>query len=89
MNFELNNVVKMILIFNKAETEIKNFLFLSASALKNKEYKIKSAENTLSAIENYKNLPVELRKELEKDKTGNINKIIEIEKLCKEVISKK
>ncbi|MEK6918672.1 MAG: hypothetical protein AABW73_01405 [Nanoarchaeota archaeon] len=84
MDYKLSEIAEMMKIYVRAEAETKDYLFLSASSMKNKEPKIKSAQRTIKAIEEYKKLPLELRKEIEKD--TNMSRIEMIEKLCQETI---
>jgi hypothetical protein len=86
MTYELKNIIKMMKIYSEVESEAKNFLFISAYPLKNKDQKVKIAHSTLKAIENYKKLDNEVRMELENDKNTNVSKLIELEKLCREAI---
>ena len=83
MNYKLKDLPTMFRIYHAVEMEIEKFLSISAYAMKNKVHKIKSAESTLRAIEEYKKLPTALRKKLEKDKTSNVSRIDEIEKMCR------
>lgn len=89
MAYEINEVAEMIKIYNNLESKIKDFLFISAAALKNKEHKIKSAEALLIAIQDYKKLPIKIRDELEKDEKLNVHKLVELEKLCREALNLK
>jgi hypothetical protein len=89
MTYELKDVLKMLRVYHGVESEAEKFLTVSSFAMKNKEYKEKCAESTLKAIEEYKKLPIELRKEIEKDPSTNVSKIIEIEKMCRDAIGKK
>ena len=86
MSYELTEVAKMMKVYSTLEAEAKNFLFISSYPMKNKDHKIKTALATLRAIEEYKKLPQEIRKELEKDKASSANSITELEKLCKEAV---
>jgi hypothetical protein len=88
MAYELNEVLNMLLVYHEVESQATEFLSFSAFAMKHKEHKIKSAQRTLKAIEEYKKLPSEIRKELEKDKNNNVSRIIGLERLCKETIAK-
>ena len=83
MTYELKDVLNMLRVFHEVESETKDFLYLSAFGMKYKDKIIKSAQTTLKAIEEYKKLPIELRKELENDKSTYVSKIIELEKACK------
>ena len=89
MAYELKDVLHIIQVYNNLESKIKDFLFISAAALKNKEHKIKSAEILLIAIQEYKKLPTPIRNELEKDKQLNVHKIIELERLCQNALKVK
>jgi hypothetical protein len=86
MAYELKEIVNFMQIYHNLESKAMDFLSISAGALKNKSYKIKSAQTTLNALKEYKKLPLELRKELEKDKMAQVSKIIELEKAAKKVI---
>lgn len=86
MAYKSKEVIQMLRIFKELESKAKDFLFLSAFPMKNKEQKVKSATATLKAIEEYKKLPLEIRKEVEADKNNHVSKIEELEKLCKEAI---
>ncbi len=89
MAYEIKEIVQMMKVYHTLESEAKDFMFISAASMKNKDYKIKRAETLLKAIEEYKKLPNELKVELEKDKTTTAYKIVELEKLCKEAIKVK
>jgi predicted enzyme involved in methoxymalonyl-ACP biosynthesis len=54
--------------------------------MKDKTHKVKSVKALLDAIEEYKKLPLELRAELEKDKSSNASRISQFEKLCNEAV---
>lgn len=82
MEFETKEIARMMKVYTRAESEIRDFLFISSYPMKNKDRNIKSAQTTLVAIEEYKKLPVELRKELEDDKNAYVSKVDEIERLC-------
>jgi uncharacterized protein Yka (UPF0111/DUF47 family) len=87
--YELKDIVKFMKAFHEIEACAKDFLYLSAFALANK-YKDKivgSAQGTLKAIEEYKKIPPELRKELENDKSTFVSKITELEKECRKAIT--
>lgn len=86
MTYELTEVTKMMKVYSIFEAEAKNFLFISSYPIKNKDNKIKTALATLKAIQEYKKLPQEIQKELEKDKNSAANSITELEKLCKQAI---
>ncbi len=88
MASEEHEMAQMMRVYHQVESAAKDFLFISASAMKNKEHAVKSAQATLRTLENYKKLPLEIRKELEKDKSSHVSKIVELEKLCKEVLLK-
>lgn len=84
MSYELSDLPKMMGVFHEVESELRDFLSLSAFALKDKTFKKKKAASALKAIEEYKKLPKKLRIELEKDKNFYVSNIEQIEKLCKE-----
>lgn len=88
MAYELKDVLNMLRIYHWVELEAEKFLSISAYAMKRKDFEKKSAESTLKAIEEYKKLPIELRKEIEKDPSTNVSKIIELERLCRRAIEK-
>ena len=88
MTYELTEVLNISRVFHQVESEAQIFLSISAFAMKNKAHSVKSALATLRAIEEYKKLPSELRKELENDKSASVSKIVEIERLCKETIAR-
>jgi len=80
-------LAEMFRIYHVVENECEKFLSISAFAMKDKNFKKKSASSTLKAIENYKKLPAGLRRELEKNKTAHVSKIDKIEKMCKNVLN--
>lgn len=84
MEIEIMDLVEYMQIYHNAENEAAKFLTISAYAMKNKTSKIKSAQSTLKAIEEYKKLPEELRVELEKNKDSYLHNINEVERLCGE-----
>jgi hypothetical protein len=86
MAYNLAEISRMIKVYHEVETAANIFLFQSSFAVKHKKG---GAERTLKAIEEYKKLPQEVRNELEKDKEAHVSKIIELEKLCREVIGGK
>lgn len=88
MTYELKEVLNMLHVYARVESEAKNFLFLCGFAMKNKEPQLKSAQKTIIAIGEYKKLPSQLRKELEKYHSTSVSKIIELEKICRDVIAK-
>lgn len=83
MSYTLPEVVRIVQTYHELESAAKDFLFISSAALKNKDSKIKSAQKTLTALESYKKLPLEVRKELEKDKHSHVSNIEALEKLCR------
>ena len=89
MDYSLKEISDIAKVYHEVEITARDFLFISASAMKNKEHQKKSAEKVLEAIEKYNQLPKEVRKELEKDTSANVSKIIELEKLCNKTITKK
>jgi hypothetical protein len=86
MTYESKEVLNMLKVFHCVESSAKDFLFLSAFAMKYKDKIVKIAQTTINAIEEYKKLPVELKKELENDKSNYVSDIIELEKACKKAI---
>ena len=87
MNYTHSQITSFMKIFSTLESEAKSFLFISSYPMKhNKDQKLKSAQTTLKAIENYKTLPMEIRQELEKDKTLNVANLTQLEILCKKSI---
>ena len=87
MAYETKEFLKMMKTYHEVESQAKDFIYLSSWAMKYKD-KIKvSAENTLKAIEEYKKLPEEIRKEIEKDKSLYVNKIDELENACKKAMT--
>lgn len=88
MGYQLGEIAEMMRIYNRVEAEAKDFLFISSSALKNKEYQVKSAKSTLAAIEEYRKLPIELRNELEKNKSAYVKDIAQLENACNAAIAR-
>jgi len=86
MTYELDEVVDMLRMFHAVESEAKIFLLIVSFPMKKKDQRVKSAQKTLKAIEDYKKLPGEVRRELETDKNNHVSKIVEIERLCHEAI---
>jgi hypothetical protein len=86
--YKLKDLPNILKAFHNVELEAKDFLSFSAFAMKYPEKIIKNAKTTLKAIDEYKKLPLELRKELENDKNNYVSNIIEIEKICKKAIEK-
>jgi hypothetical protein len=82
----LEETVQYMKVYSKFEAQAKEFLFISSYPMKDKSHKIKSAKALLDAIVEYKKLPLELRAELEKDKSSNASQINQFEKLCNEAI---
>ncbi len=87
MAYELKEVLNILRVYLKIETEANKFLTISAFPMKNKAPKVKSAQTTLKAIEEYKNLPIEVRRELENDKSTHVSNIAELERLCRAAIA--
>lgn len=83
MAYESNEIIGFMKIFHELESVAKDFLYLSAWGMKYKDKIKESAKKTLKAIEEYKKLPEEVRKELEKDKNTYSSRIRELEKACK------
>ncbi len=54
--------------------------------MKDKTSKIKMAQKTIKAAIEYKNLPMEIRKELEAYNNAHASKLDEIENLCKKTL---
>ncbi len=86
MDYELDEVIHAMKVYHKVELEAEKFLSFAAFAMKHKELKIRSARETLKAIEEYRKLPLELKKKLEEDKTCRVSQIDELEKICKETL---
>ena len=86
MSYEIGDVLKFLKVYHEMELEANNFLFISAYPMKNKDSKISSAQKVLRAIEEYKKLPLKIRKALENDKTTHVSKLVELERLCKEAV---
>ncbi len=84
MSYENSELPKIMKAYHEVESELRDFLSISAFALKDKTYKKKKAESSLKAIAEYRKLPKELRQELEKDKDAYVSNIDQVEKLCKE-----
>lgn len=86
MAYNEKEIVKMMKVFHAIESEAKDFLYLSAFAMKYKDKIKESAQKAILAIEEYKRLPLEIRKELERDTTSYVNKINELEKACRKFV---
>ncbi len=87
MSYDLQDVLHMLRTYHLVELEAEKFWFIAAFPRKDKAQKVKSAQTVLNAIEEYKKLPLELRKELEKDKSAHVSKLVELERICKESIA--
>jgi uncharacterized protein Yka (UPF0111/DUF47 family) len=83
---DFKETVQYMKVYSKFESAAKDFLFISSYPMKDKTHKVKSAKALLDAIEEYKKLPLELRTELENDKSSNASQINQFEKLCREAI---